>query len=258
DRPLRVDVEAEDRGKGTLAVACARARSVERGERAIRSPQEAMTHIAVVSVVSRDGACRVNATVAEGALRKRSCACTRSIKHSETAVSSAHVGVNHIGCLTVPSGDRPSRVLAVGAGALASASARARSVENSDGAVPGPYETVSREGRVTGKSRDFPRWRDIEGDGALVGACARARSIECGVDGEVELVECAANMDRMASGPERCQHQIDPGIDGEGRRAGGGAEYIVRRQGAELKQWRLHAIGAQILHGHAVNYGNQP
>src|SRR5207244_2528935 len=92
DRPLRVDVEAEDRGKGTLAVASARARSVERGERAIRSPQEAMTHIAVVSVVSRDGACRVNATVAEGALRKRSCACTRSIKHSETAVSSAHVG----------------------------------------------------------------------------------------------------------------------------------------------------------------------
>ncbi len=39
--------------------------------------------------------------------------------------------------------------------------------------------------------------------------------VECGVDGEAELVECAANMDRMASGPERCQHQIDPGIDGE-------------------------------------------
>src|SRR5207253_11513178 len=84
------------KGNGTLDGASARARSVERGERAIRSPQEAMTHIAVVSVVSRDGACRVNATVAEGALRKRSCACTRSIKHSETAVSSAHVGVNHI------------------------------------------------------------------------------------------------------------------------------------------------------------------
>jgi hypothetical protein len=39
--------------------------------------------------------------------------------------------------------------------------------------------------------------------------------VECGVDGEVELVGCGANMDRMASGPERCQHQIDPGIDGE-------------------------------------------
>jgi hypothetical protein len=39
--------------------------------------------------------------------------------------------------------------------------------------------------------------------------------VECGVDGEAELVECAANMDRMASGSERCQHQIDPGIDGE-------------------------------------------
>jgi len=38
--------------------------------------------------------------------------------------------------------------------------------------------------------------------------------VECGVDGEVELVECAPNMDRMASGSERCQHQIDPGIDG--------------------------------------------
>src|SRR2546423_11471176 len=197
DGRLRVDVEAEDRGNGTLAVASARARSVERGERAIRSPQEAMTHIAVVSVVSRDGACRVNATVAEGALRKRSCACTRSIKHSETAVSSAHVGVNHIGCLTVPSGDRPSRVLAVGAGALASASARARSVENSHGAVPGPYETVSRQGRVTGKSRDFPRLRDIEGDRALVGACARARSIECGEGG----LACSCGKDQPERGP---------------------------------------------------------
>jgi hypothetical protein len=39
--------------------------------------------------------------------------------------------------------------------------------------------------------------------------------VECGVDGEGELVECAANMDRMASGAERCQHQIDPSIDGE-------------------------------------------
>jgi hypothetical protein len=39
--------------------------------------------------------------------------------------------------------------------------------------------------------------------------------VECGVDGEVELVECAANMDRMAAGSERCQHQVDPGIDGE-------------------------------------------
>jgi hypothetical protein len=39
--------------------------------------------------------------------------------------------------------------------------------------------------------------------------------VECGVDGEVELVGCGANMDRMASGPKRCQHQIDPGIDGE-------------------------------------------
>src|SRR5438105_14840405 len=183
DRPLRVDVEAEDRGKGTLAVTCPRTGNIERGERAARSPQEAMTYIAVVSVVSRDGACRVNATVAEGALRKWSCACTRSIKHSETAVSSAHVGVSHIGCLTIPSRDRPSRVLAVGAGALASASARVRRHDHSDGAVPGPYETVSREGRVTGKSHDFRRWRDLERDGALVGACARARSIECGEGG---------------------------------------------------------------------------
>ena len=138
DRPLRIDVEAEDRGKGTLAVTCPRARNIERGERAARSPQEAMTHVAVVSVVSRDGACRVNATVAEGALRKRSCACTRSIKHSETAVSSAQVGVSQVRRVSVPSRDHPRRVLAVGAGALASASACVRSVENSDDASPGP------------------------------------------------------------------------------------------------------------------------
>src|SRR4029450_3028755 len=79
-------------------------------------------------------------------------------------------------------------------------------------------------------------------EAALEANAARLRSptalrllhgdVECGVEGDVELVECAANMDRMASGPERCQHQIDPGIDGEGRRAGGGAEDIVRRRGA--------------------------
>src|SRR5262245_51006512 len=90
DRPLRVDVEAEDRGKGTLAGACARARCVERGEGAMRSPQEAMAHIARINIVSRDRACRVDAAVAESAL-EGSCACTRSIEHSETAVSSAHV-----------------------------------------------------------------------------------------------------------------------------------------------------------------------
>src|SRR5438552_15202646 len=94
DRPLRVDVEAEDRGKGTLAVASARARSVERGERAIRSPQEAMTHVGGVRVVARDGDCRVNAAVGEDALRKLSWACTGRIKHSKTAVSSRHVAVN--------------------------------------------------------------------------------------------------------------------------------------------------------------------
>src|SRR5437667_9385484 len=88
DRPLRVDVEAEDRGKGTLAVACARARSVERGEGAMRSRQEAMTHVAVVSVVAREGACRFDAAVADRALGNRSFAWPGLIHHSQTARSS--------------------------------------------------------------------------------------------------------------------------------------------------------------------------
>ena len=50
---------------------------------------------------------------------------------------------------------------------------------------------------------------------ARIGIWLLHGDVECGVDGDVELVECAANMDRMASGPERCQHQVDPGIDGE-------------------------------------------
>ena len=50
---------------------------------------------------------------------------------------------------------------------------------------------------------------------ARIGIWLLHGDVECGVDGEVELVGCAANMDRMASGSERCQHQIDPGIDGE-------------------------------------------
>ena len=53
DRPRRVEA-IDGRNKGALAKACARARSIERGERAVRSAQEAVKHIAGVKIEPRD------------------------------------------------------------------------------------------------------------------------------------------------------------------------------------------------------------
>ena len=50
DLPHWVDGKAE----GALVRTSARARNVKRGDRAVGSPQEAVTHIALVSVVSHD------------------------------------------------------------------------------------------------------------------------------------------------------------------------------------------------------------
>jgi len=57
DSPRRVDVL----GYGALAGASARARSVDRGNGAVRSAHETVIHVACVKVFSRDRSCRVDA-----------------------------------------------------------------------------------------------------------------------------------------------------------------------------------------------------
>jgi hypothetical protein len=60
DFPCRVDAIAEG-DKGALTGACARAWSVEGGDGAVESAQEAVKDAASVDVLSRDCASRINA-----------------------------------------------------------------------------------------------------------------------------------------------------------------------------------------------------
>src|SRR5437867_3755171 len=167
-----------------LERACARAWNVERGDRAIRSAQDAVIHIARVKRTSRDHPCGVKAKAGKnkGALAGP-CAGVRSIKRSDGAVWSAQEAVSHIARVNVASRDRLRRIDVAGEGTLARTCARTRDVEGSDGTVRSAQETVNRTARVGVASRNRPCRVDGEGDCALAGACTRPRSIECGDGG---------------------------------------------------------------------------
>src|SRR5256885_665336 len=87
DRPLRVDVEAEDRGKGTLAVACARVRSVENSDGAVPGPYETVSREGRVTGKSRDFP-RWRDIERDGAL-VGACARARSIECGEGGLASS-------------------------------------------------------------------------------------------------------------------------------------------------------------------------
>jgi hypothetical protein len=90
DRACRIDVEAAC----TLAWACARARSVKRGDSAVMRAHKAVTHNVCVADNSRDRARRVDAKC-EGALAG-ACARAGSIERREGTIASANVAVKNI------------------------------------------------------------------------------------------------------------------------------------------------------------------
>src|SRR4029077_2510394 len=136
-------------GECALQWACARARNVESGDRAIRSAQEAVIHIARVKRSPRDCPCGVEAIAGKnkGALAGP-CAGVRSIKRSDGAVWSAQEAVSHIARVNVASRDRLRRIDVAGEGTLARTCARTRDVEGSDGTVRSAQETVKHTARV--------------------------------------------------------------------------------------------------------------
>ena len=115
------------------AAASARAWNVEGRQAPVGTAQEAVIHIARVSVVSRDHARQVEAE-GNGAL-EGACARARSIEGREGAVASAQEAVVHIARVLVDSRDHPRRVDAEAEGALASGCARAWGIERGDGGL---------------------------------------------------------------------------------------------------------------------------
>ena len=169
DRPLRVDIPYE----GALAGACARARSVERGDLAVVIAHEAVSHTVRVNVVSVNHS-RVVDIPPDGALEGAR-ARAGSVERSDDAVVSAHEAVIHIVRVNVNSRNRFRRVDASGVRALAGACARARSVERGESAVGSAQVAVIHIARVNDASRNRPRRVDAIlacGNGALEGARA--------------------------------------------------------------------------------------
>src|SRR6266542_2890730 len=187
----RVNIVSGDRiewivGKrdSALARTCARARSVECGDNAIQSAQDAVIDIARVKGICRDRSCGVEAIAGKnkGALAG-ACARVRSIERSDGAVRIAQETVSHTASVNVASRDLLRRVDVTGEGTLARTRARTRDVEGSDGTVQSAQETVKHTAGVGVVARARACRVDAEGPSALAGACACARSIECGDGG---------------------------------------------------------------------------
>ena len=125
---VRINVETRDRprrsnahGNGTLAGACARARRIKEGKRAIGSAHVAVMRVARISVFSRRDACRIGcasysalaSAEDETAARGGGCACARRIEGGNRAIGSAHEAVSHIVRINVDSRDRARRVSSI-------------------------------------------------------------------------------------------------------------------------------------------------
>jgi hypothetical protein len=116
-----------------LAGTSPRARSIERGDGAVRSAHEAVTYSACVKVPARDRPGWVD-VYAEGPTR------ARHIERGDGTVRNADVRmIYYVARIKVISSNRNYRVDAKGEGALEWARASAGSVERDDGAVASPH-----------------------------------------------------------------------------------------------------------------------
>ena len=169
DRPCGAKAIA-GKNKSALTRTCARVRSIKRSDGAVRSAQEAVSHIATVNVASRDHLCWVD--VPGESTLAGTCACTRDVEGSDDTVGSAQETVKHSARVGVVAGARACRVEAEGPGPLPTACSRARSVGRDDGAVRSTQDSVNCTARVGVASRDRPCRVDGKRDCALAGPCA--------------------------------------------------------------------------------------
>src|SRR5262245_35709911 len=99
------------------------------------SPQEAVSYIVRVNIVSRD---RIGRIVGkrDGGLA-RACASAGNVERGDGALLSTHETVVDVGRVHVLSRDRPWPADSLGRGALERACARARNIERGDSAIRG-------------------------------------------------------------------------------------------------------------------------
>ena len=180
DRSIRVDSKRVGTLEGTWDVT--RVRSIERGEGAIPIPQETVTQIVRVNVVSHDSSIRSKAA-AKGTLAG-TCARARNVVCGDDALPIPQEAVVRIGPVNVEACDLPTWADGVAKRTLAGPRAGTWCIERGKGAIPIAQETVNHEGRVSVPSRDRPVRVDDEGadgKGAFgIWPRARARRIEDG------------------------------------------------------------------------------
>jgi hypothetical protein len=124
-------------GKGALAGAGPRARSIERGDGTIRGAHEAVPYVVRVKVLSCNRTCRVDVK-GEGALAG-AFARAGDIKRGDEADRRAHVAVSETVCIDVKARDCLCRVNTISVGAVEWAYTRAWNVERDEGAVASPH-----------------------------------------------------------------------------------------------------------------------
>ena len=179
DRAIRVD----SKGVGTVVRTrdVTGVRRIERGEGAIPIPQETVTQIVRVDVISHDGSTG-SKTPTLGALTG-ACADAWNIEGRNDAVPVTQETVIHIGAVNIPSRDLPMRADSVAKCTLASVCARAKNAKRGDGAIRVAQKTVTDTARINVMSRDrtlVVNYFRTENKRTLAGACARARRIEDG------------------------------------------------------------------------------
>ena len=150
DRAIRIDSKRIRTLEGTWDITGVRC--IERGEGAIPIPQETVTQIVRVKVVSHDGSTRSKAPAKSTLAGARARA--RNIECGDDALRIPQEAVVRIGPVNVESCDLPTRADCEGKRTLADSRARTRRIERGEGAIPIPQETVTHEGRVSGPSRD--------------------------------------------------------------------------------------------------------
>ena len=175
-RPVRsnaVDVR-------TLAGARARARNVELNERAVLIAHEAVIHICLVNIPSRDRSIRIDSKRVGTLEGTWDVTGVRRIERGEGAILIHQETVTQIVRVKVVSHDGSTRSKAPAKSTLAEARARARNIECGDDALLIPQEAVVRIGPVIVESCDLPTLADCEGKRTLGRLRARARNIERG------------------------------------------------------------------------------
>jgi hypothetical protein len=226
DRPVRsnaVDVR-------TLTRARARTRNVELNERAVFIADEAVIHVCLINIPSRDRAALIDS--------KRICALERTwdvtrvrrIKRSDETMPVPQETVTHIVRIKIVSHDGSIRSKAPAKSTLARTGARARNIECRNEAPLIPQETVVPVGPVIVESCDFPIYANCERKRTRAGF--RTRHIERGKgaisiseeavtnkgrvnvpsrDRPIRVHDQGAERKRALTGPSACPRRIEDG-----------------------------------------------